>query len=62
METRVAYLCRTCFWYELGEALGGTTLYESVGDLQENCSCVKNGCGIVKVVVQLLEVIKQRSY
>lgn len=41
---------RTDFYYELGEAAGGNTVYGSVEDILKHCSCAKS-CGVVEVEV-----------
>jgi hypothetical protein len=56
-ETRYGYMCATAFDWELGEALGGTRVYATIEDLKDCQPCVKQ-CGIVKVKVELEEVIQ----
>ena len=56
-KCREGYMCKVDFEWEVGEALGGTRIYPSLEDLKENCKCVKE-CGIVKVRVELLEVVE----
>lgn len=55
-EPKYGYMCATDFNWEVGEALGGTTVYASVEDLKHNRKCVEQ-CGIVKVEVKLVEVV-----
>lgn len=55
-ETRYGYMCKVDFDWELGEALGGTTIYPSIDDLKSKRPCVFT-CGIVKVKVELEEVV-----
>lgn len=50
------YMCMVDWGCELGCAAGGNKVYASVEDLKESRACVE-GCGIVKVRVQFLEVI-----
>lgn len=50
------YMCQTDWDWELGEALGGTKIYESIEDLKNNRKCVQS-CGIVKVKIELVEII-----
>lgn len=58
-NVRYGYMCRTDWDHEIGEgnAAGGTRVYESIEDLKSDRSCVTN-CGIVKVKVELTEVIE----
>lgn len=58
MGKKYAYMCKTGWEWELGEALGGIDLYPSVEDLLENRKCAET-CGIVKVKIQLSEVVQE---
>ncbi len=57
----IGYMCKTDFEHELQWASGGTNVYNELEDLIERRPCVK-GCGIVKVEVNLLEVIQESDY
>jgi hypothetical protein len=50
-------MCQTDWNWELGEALGGTTIYASIEDLEDSRKCVEN-CGIVKVKITLEKIEK----
>ena len=54
--SRVGYMCKTDFTWELGAALDGNTVYPSVEDLKKNRKCWEE-CGIVKVKILLEEVV-----
>lgn len=54
-QPRYGYMCQTDFKWEIGDALGGTTIYPSIEDLKDNRKCVKQ-CGIVKVRIELVEI------
>lgn len=56
-DSRIGYMCKVDFMWELGEAMGGNEIYASIEDLKENRPCVEE-CGIVKVEINLLEDIK----
>jgi len=56
-EPKYGYMCTTDFNWEVGEALGGTTIYPSVEDLKHHRKCVEK-CGVVKVEVKLVEVVE----
>ena len=57
------YMCKTDFELELGLAAGGVSVYSSIEDLEEHRKCVKEGgCGIVKVTMELVEVIRDDTY
>ena len=59
----VGYMCKTDYECELGAAKGGNVVYPSVEDLEENLNCVKSGsCGIVKVTVVGVEVLREDNY
>lgn len=60
-ENSTGYMCKTDFDYELGNAVGGTTIYPSENDLRRHRKCV-DGCGIVKVEVRLVEVVQQEQH
>lgn len=55
---KYGYICKIDWDYELGEALGGCTIYPSVKDLKANHDF---NCGIVKVRIELEEVIEERN-
>jgi hypothetical protein len=60
-ETRYAYMDKVDFEHELGEAVGGNTLYSSVKDLLNNQKCITE-CGVVKVKITIEEVILGSKY
>lgn len=55
---RVGYMCKTDFTWEVGEAIGGNTIYPSIEDLKENRKCWEE-CGIVKVKILIEEVVAE---
>lgn len=57
-DSKVGYMCQTDWDWEIGEALGGTKIYSSANDLKRERKCVEN-CGIVKVKVELIEVVDE---
>lgn len=61
METKYGYMCKVDFDFELGEVSSGNLIFPSVEDLKKNMKCVSS-CGIVKVKVELEEVIKEGNY
>ena len=61
-EPRVGYMCSVDFDHELCEAAGGTKVFAAVKDLEETYPCVKQGCGIYKVKVEFLEVIREEDH
>ena len=58
---RTGYMDDVDFTHELGEAMGGNSIYSSVRDLKENNECW-DGCGIVKVEVKFLEQITKADW
>jgi len=56
MSDKYGYMCQTDWDWEIGEALGGTEVYCSVEDLRRERRCVES-CGVVKVRVELVEVV-----
>jgi len=52
--TRIGYMDRTDFLHEVGEAAGGTTVYASLNDILNHCSCAIK-CGVVKVKISKVE-------
>ena len=57
-EDRFGYMCKIDWDWELGEAMGGTTIYPSLKDLKANHDF---NCGIVKVRISLEEVIDEKE-
>ena len=55
----IGYMDRTDFEYELGQASGGNIVYPNIEDLKEHKAGCINECGIVKVKVELVEVIEE---
>jgi len=64
MKTKViGYMCSIDWNYEIGKALGGSTIYPSVEDLKENHpSSGKGECGIIKVKIEFEEEIEKGKY
>lgn len=60
-DDKFAYMCKTDFDFELGEALGGTRVYLSIKDLLYNRKCT-NQCGYVKVRIILEDIIKEDAW
>ena len=59
-EPRYGYMCSIDWNWELGEALGGSTIYPSLKDLKDNHDV--EHCGVVKVKIVLEEVIEKGRY
>jgi hypothetical protein len=57
----VGYMDMVDWEHELGEAKGGNRVYPSVKDLKECRPCVAE-CGIVKVEVRFLKVVKKQDF
>lgn len=57
----IGYMCKTDFEHELQESCAGAMIYNDLDDLIESRPCVHE-CGIVKVEVNLLEVIQESDY
>lgn len=56
------YMCLTDYeWHLEGDELGAI-VYPSVKALEAARSCVRDECGIVKVKIQLVEVIKDEDF
>jgi len=56
----ICYMDETAWTHELGFDKHGTTLYLNVEDLERKNECVKiKSCGIVKVEVKFLEVVRK---
>lgn len=61
-EPRFGYMCKVDFDWELGEALGGSTIYPNLKDFKEHVKC-HDHCGIVKVRITEEKVVKkERRY
>lgn len=60
-EPKFGYMCKVDFDFEVGEALGGNTVYSSIKDLKRHRKCVET-CGIVKVKVELEEVVQYSNW
>ena len=56
--SKIGYMCQTDWDWEFGEARGGTAVYCSEADLKRERKCVSS-CGIVKVKVELVEVVEE---
>jgi len=59
-ECAIGYIDQTDFRHELGESNGGVTIYSSVEDTLKCCPCAKE-CGVVKVLIELSEVVLPRN-
>lgn len=55
------YMDKTDFEHEVGAALGGNRIFPSIADLVANKKCVTS-CGIVRVKVELDEVLLGSDY
>jgi len=55
------YMCKVDWDHELGEALGGNTVYPSQADLISNKKCTDE-CGIVEVEIRLKRVIQESDF
>lgn len=58
-ETRTVkgFMCMVDWEFELGDAVGGNSVYGSVPDLKKHRKCWKE-CGIVEVEVRLRRVVR----
>jgi len=61
MTNKILYMCKVDYDHELGEASGGVELYSSEQDLRNSRKCVDQ-CGIVKVKVELVEVVQEEDF
>lgn len=61
MAERELYMCKTDFDHELGNAAGGVKVYSSLEDLAASRPCVTE-CGIVKVRVEVVEIVKDSAF
>ena len=59
-DTKFGYMCKTEFDWEIGETTGAYGIYATVEELKDKCKCVKS-CGIIKVAISFVEVIKQED-
>lgn len=59
-KAKYGYMCKTDWDWELGEAPGGVEIYIDIDDLRKHRSCV-DSCGIVKVKVQLEEIVQSEK-
>jgi hypothetical protein len=55
------YMCKTDWECELGNAYDGNKVFPSIKALKEHYRCVDE-CGIVKVQVRLLRVVKKGMF
>lgn len=58
---RIGYMCAIDFDHELGQALGGSTIWPDVDDLKENHPCADE-CGIVEVKIVRTKVVQPSTY
>lgn len=59
MTSREGYMCKVDFDIELDSVSNGTKVFASIEDLRRNYTCTDQ-CGIVKVKVELIEVVQKR--
>ncbi len=57
----VGYMCLIDFECEIGGNCNGNTVYPSVKDLEEHHKCVAE-CGIAKVKVEGIRIVKEGTY
>ena len=56
-------MCLTDYEFHLDGDFSGATVYPSLKALQENKHCVAAGeCGVVKVSIKIVEVIKDEDF
>lgn len=60
-KTVEVYMCGVDWQHEIGQAMGGVTLYSTLDDLERFRPCVKT-CGVVKVKVQLVEWVIEQNF
>ena len=60
-DLRVGYMDKVDFDHELGNAMGGNTVFPSIDDLEENKPCTES-CGIVEVEIRLRRVIRESDF
>lgn len=53
-KSRVGYIDKTDFDYELGEARSGNIIYPSLSNILENETCSQE-CGVYKVKISIIE-------
>lgn len=58
------YMCLTDYEWHLEGDANGTTIYPSLTALQNARKCVKEGgeCGIVKVKIQITQVVRDEDF
>jgi len=57
LTSKVGYLCKVAFDEEMGRDINGTTIYPTLDSVPKH-----EGCGIVKVEINLLEVVKEEDF
>lgn len=60
-EVTIGYMDKVDFDEELGQAIDGNKVYPSVEMLERFQPCTRQ-CGIVKVEVRLVEVVRETEY
>lgn len=60
-DAKCGFMCKVDWDHELGQALGGNTIYPSQADLVSNKKCTDE-CGIVEVEVRLKQVIQESDF
>lgn len=61
LDPTVGYMCKTDYDDEMGYASDGVRVFPSLRALKEARKCLDQ-CGIVKVRIQLLEVIQESDF
>jgi hypothetical protein len=55
------FMCKTDFFHELQDCASGAKVYSDIEDLRRGEPCVSE-CGIVKIKIELLEVVQPTDY
>ena len=58
---RRGFMCKVDFDHELGEAVGGNTIYGDEEDCRKNRRCIDT-CGMVEVEVRLKRVVQEEDF
>jgi len=59
-KPRYGFMCLTDYLWEVGEALGGNTVFPDLKDLKKHRKCVKS-CGVARVKIVLDEIVRDRK-
>lgn len=60
--TREGYMCFTDYEWHIEGDKDGTKIYPSLAALEADKHCVKKECGIVKVKLEIVEVVKDEEF